>query len=74
MSEPIYIRQTGEPKTPNEKEDWVLSAVADARAQGAVFFRLSWLECDFPLMLLEGWSEQPDNCGYPRWMFAGEMT
>lgn len=67
MSEPTYIRQSGDILTPAEKRAWLEGAVAEARTEGATWFRATEHPAIPNLLLLEGWTERPDSEGEQRW-------
>ncbi len=67
MIEPLFIAQTAEPMTPEERMIW-LHAQADAgRSSGATFFRASVHPDIEHLTLIEGWKEQPEDQGEAQW-------
>jgi hypothetical protein len=70
MSEPEFIAQTGEPMTSDERRVWVRAQIEAARAQGATFFRLAQHQDAPDLLLVEGWSKQPDDQGEPRFQMV----
>jgi hypothetical protein len=67
MSEPFYIRQTADLKTPDEAREWLREAIAEARSEGATFFRASYHPEIAHLHLVEGWTVQPEDQGEVRW-------
>lgn len=73
--EPIYIRQTAEPEHLGSPLAWCRDAAADGRKEGASFFRCSALGkkgLRLQALLIEGWKEQPEDQGAPRWQLAAK--
>ena len=66
MSEPEYIRGTGEPMTATETRAWFRAAADEARSEGAPFLRFSHHPVNTSILLVEGWVARPDDMGDPR--------
>lgn len=73
--EPFYIRQQGEPKTPDERMAWFKMCAAEAKAEGAQLCRFTAHPSDSNLLLVECWKEfrVPDQ-GEPRWAMTAEKS
>jgi hypothetical protein len=70
MIEPVYIAQTAECCTAEDRLKWLRARADDGRRGGAVFFRAS-IHPEMGLMLIEGWDTQsPGEQGAPRWQIA----
>lgn len=66
MSEPFYLRQTAEDMSPEEQRRWVEAEVANAKAQGAVWFRVTKHPQHENVVLVEAWKKRPSDEGEPR--------
>lgn len=68
MSEPFYIRQSGETRTFEEQMQWFKQCAEEAKSEGAQLCRFSRHPDDVNLLLVEGWRERvvPDQ-GPIRW-------
>jgi hypothetical protein len=62
---PEFIRQTTEPKTPEERKAWIETTAAEARELGLTFARAAFNE-EHNITLLEYWRYRPDEQGEPR--------
>lgn len=75
MTEPFYIAQTFEPEhveSVEAKRKWFRSRFEEANKQDKdfrMFWRLTFSDDGLGL-LLECWSERPDDQGAPRWSLA----
>lgn len=70
MSEPDYLRQTGEwaGMSDDERDAWWRSTFEEARAEGCTFMRRSLDSFENPTMALcEAWIAQPADQGPIRW-------
>jgi hypothetical protein len=67
--EPIFIRQSCEPRTDEQKREWVAACNEEARKLGVTFSRASWHPDNPDLLLFEGWKERPDDQGPLRFKF-----
>lgn len=66
-AEPIYIRQTGEPMTQDERTAWIRAAAKEAREAGCVLVRASVDDAAAPtITLVEGWLTHVADQGEPR--------
>ena len=70
MSEPLYIAQTAEPMTAEERWNWWQARARDAHEVGAFWRRMTIHETIPHLNLIEAWAEQPDDPGEPRFQFS----
>ncbi len=67
--EPGFICQTGECSNATEAQAWTRERMAEARAEGFNFFRVSWRNKP-PLYLVEGWIKAPTDQGAPRFQLT----
>lgn len=58
MSEPFYIRQSGDTRTSDEAREWFRECTAEAKAEGAQLCRYSQHPDDKHLFLVECWREK----------------
>jgi hypothetical protein len=67
--EPIYIRRSTAADHLNSPLTWCSDAAAEGRKSGATFFRTSGRghRGELTALLIEGWAEQPEDQGEPRW-------
>jgi hypothetical protein len=70
MSEPDFLRQLGDPMTPEEFHAWLRSASTEMRKNGATHLRVSAHPEIEHLRLLEGWKVTPKDQGEPRWQLT----
>ncbi len=70
--EPFYIRQAEVDGGGHAKRVWFDRVAAEARAEGATFFRASVHPDIENLVLLEGWKTQPENQGELRWSLTAQ--
>lgn len=68
-TEPDYLAQTGEHKTPQEQREWIKQRGNEAKQQGCVHARYSWSDAH-GLLLFEGWKAPPDDEGEPRFQLT----
>jgi hypothetical protein len=74
-AEPKFISQNGENLSPDETREWFRECAREAEEQGAVFHRFTAHPTIVGLILHEGWTEQPQEQGEPRFMLqAGERA
>ena len=76
MSEPDFIAQTAELKTPDEQRRWSHFRIKEMHQLGVTFARCSIKtdktllpngdRIDNEIILVEGWLEQPADQGEPR--------
>jgi hypothetical protein len=72
MVEPNFIAQTAEPAPPDERMVWIKAQIEFGRVAGATFFRAS-VHPEIPdLTLVEGWIEQPEDQGEPRFQMVSQ--
>ena len=57
MSEPFYIRQSGEIRSSDEAKEWFKQCAREAKAEGARLCRFSHHPDDKHLLLVECWRE-----------------
>lgn len=65
MSEPFHVRQTSEVTQGDEARAWANAALAEVWPEGVGWWRVSWLDDPFTI-LLECWKERPCDEGAPR--------
>lgn len=58
MSEPFYIRQSHENRTPEQAKEWFHQCAEEAKSEGAQLCRFSHHPNDKTLLLVEGWKEK----------------
>ena len=69
--EPVYIAQTAEPMSRDERRAWFQARGDDAREKGATWLRFSVDDAEKPTMaLVEGWLKRPDDEGPQRWQMT----
>lgn len=73
--EPIYLAQNGENLTDEQVRKWFRDRAQEAHEKhGCTAFRYS-IHDDIPgLILIEGWTEQPDEYGQQRWQLTASPT
>jgi len=69
-SEPFFVAQTGECKTPEDARAWFRARLAEAEAEGAAFTRYSRHSFIENLILIECWRHRPKEQGEPRFAIA----
>lgn len=73
MMEPFYIRQTAEPMSPVDRNDWASRCMDEARDQGAKLCRFSIHQRHPNLFLVEAWNapaHEVGDQGEPRWQLT----
>jgi len=73
MVEPFYVRQSAEPQTDAERQQWFKDAMREAKDRGAKHARFS-IHPTYGWVLIEAWDiERPDLAGgegNPRWLVS----
>jgi hypothetical protein len=74
VAEPVYVAQTAEPMTDDERSTWFSARGEDARSKGATWLRMSVYPTHKPIMaLVEGWAKRPEDEGQLRWACVMDM-
>lgn len=69
-TEPFYLRQTADLRTPDAQRVWFKTCADEAKAEGAQHARFSIHPSIPNLLLVEAWRERPRDVieGEQRWM------
>ena len=72
MAEPGFIRQCSDPMTDAERHSWIEQCVKEATGLDVVLCRVTAHPEISDLILFEGWKEQPEDQGEPRFQLKSE--
>ena len=70
MAKLIYVRQSAEPRTNEQKRAWFQQCAREAVDEGCVWQRYSIHPDDDNLTLVEGWNKKPAHEGEQRWQMT----
>lgn len=71
MREPDFLAQSGEPMTPDVRQDWYKIRAKEMQEKGATWFQYSVDDADNPeITLIEGWKDRPAHQPPPHFQIA----